>query len=339
MDSINNHCSEVKTSKTPNLFSVQHFCLHDGPGTRSIIFFKGCPLRCVWCQNPESWLLKPELAYKHTLCIDCKTCVEVCPEKAISAPGEWDKERCTLCFKCVEACPSGAMARFGETQAVDEVLDELRPEYTFYQTSDGGVTLSGGEVTLFPDYASDIARSLQDDGIHVAIETCGQFKLDKNVVEKVSSEILGSSIKSPVWKLLSKVDLVLFDIKVFDSVLHKVLCGTGNEDIKQNFKTLTQIARKSRGPKVWPRLPLIPDMTDSPDNLTNWAAFLLENGISQLTIVPYHNLGGSKRAWIGKEPAPYIPSLSDEALNNSIRVLTNAGIRCYAPGEEDWASL
>jgi pyruvate formate lyase activating enzyme len=339
MDSIKTINKEVKTSKRPNLFSVQHFCLHDGPGTRSIIFFKGCPLRCVWCQNPESWSLKTELAYKHTLCIDCKTCVEVCPEKAISAPGEWDEERCTLCFKCVDACPSGAMTRFGEDQAVAEVLDKLRPEYPFYKSSAGGVTLSGGEVTLFPDYASDIAKHLRNDGIHVLIETCGQFKLEKDAPEKLARGIVGNSIKSPVWKLLSQIDLILFDIKVFDSEKHKVLCGTANDEIKQNFSTLAQISKNKYGPKIWPRLPLIPGMTDSTDNLTNWAAFLLEHGISQLTIVPYHNLGSPKRAWIGVEPAPDIPSLSDEALNQSIQILTKAGIQCYAPGEEDWEHL
>ncbi len=98
MDLVNSKQLQVKSD--PSLFSVQHFCLHDGPGTRSIVFFKGCPLRCEWCQNPESWSRKPELAYKQTLCIDCKTCVKTCPENAFSAPGEWDKDKCTLCFKC-----------------------------------------------------------------------------------------------------------------------------------------------------------------------------------------------------------------------------------------------
>jgi len=326
----------IKPAKNPALFSVQHFCLHDGPGTRSIIFFKGCPLRCVWCQNPESWSRKAELAYKHTLCIDCKICVDVCPEKAIVAPGEWDADKCTLCFKCVDACPSGAMARFGESQAVEDILEELKPEYSFYENSNGGVTLSGGEVTLFPEYASELSGRLKEDGIHVAIETCGQFRLDDDTFQKASNEILGTSIKSSVWKLISKVDLVLFDIKVFENTKHKELCGVGNDEIKQNFITLTQLAREKLGPKVWPRLPLIPGMTSSPENLKSWAAFLLENRIDQLTVVPYHNLGSPKRAWIGMEPAPDIPSLSDENLNQSIKVLKDAGIRCYSPGEESW---
>lgn len=270
------------------IFSIQHFCLHDGPGIRSIVFFKGCPLRCVWCQNPESWSPKPELAFKAHLCIRCRACTDICPEKAVSEPGYRDLDRCRLCFSCVGQCPSGALTRFGVPRSVASIKNELRPEFPLFWTSGGGVTFSGGEPTLFPDFAAELAQRLRDDDIHVTLETCGQFILE--------------GTGKPLSDLLRKVDLVLFDVKLFDSTEHQCFCGIENMRIKRNLKTLARLAQQGEGPAVWPRLPLIPGITDSRKNLLGWAEFLLEAGLPYLTLIPYHSLGESKRSWLGLRP-------------------------------------
>jgi len=140
---INHSNGNGTEGNTPLFFSIQHFCLQDGPGIRSILFFKGCPLRCLWCHNPESWSKSSQLAYKKHLCIGCKNCVNICPEGIITEPGIWDLKKCTKCFKCVDVCPSEAMTSFGFPKSIDSILEELKPEYTYYKNSNGGVTFSG----------------------------------------------------------------------------------------------------------------------------------------------------------------------------------------------------
>jgi len=304
--------------KAPAVFSIQNFCLHDGPGVRSIVFFKGCPLRCVWCQNPESWRIAPELAFKAHLCIDCRTCVDICPQKAISAPGIRDARKCDLCFTCVENCPSEAMVCFGKYTTIDSVMDELRPEFPYFENSGGGVTFSGGEPTLFPEFIAKLSNCLHGEGIHTALETCGSFDPDTDT------------------GFLSDLDLVLFDIKLYDETAHLKFCGKSNADIKNNLTRLAAFSLGGTGPPVWPRLPLIPSVTDTDENLTEWARFLNKIGISYLTLVPYHNLGASKRQWLNLPPAPEFSALTDERMGEVVKFLGQLGIACFAPGEEDW---
>ncbi len=305
--------------KEPAVFSIQHFCLHDGPGVRSIVFFKGCPLRCVWCQNPESWRTDPEPAFKAHLCIDCKTCVHVCPQKAIFEPGIRDVQKCNLCFTCVENCPSGAMTCFGKYYKIETVLEELRPEFPFFCNTGGGVTFSGGEPTLFSGFLAGLAARLHEEGIHTALETCGYFDSQKDI------------------RFLSDMDLVLFDIKLYNEAAHRRYCGKSNTDIKKNLARLAAFSFSGTRPVIWPRLPLIPSITDTIENLTGWAKFLNNIDISYLTLVPYHNLGDSKRQWLNLPSAPELPALTDESLRASIDLLGENGISCFAPGEEDWA--
>ena len=302
----------------PAIFAVQHFCLHDGPGVRSIVFFKGCPLRCEWCQNPESWKTSPEVSFKAHLCIACNTCVDACPQKAISAPGIRDISACDLCFTCVDQCPSGAMVRFGDDYAVDAVMDALRPEFPYMQNTRGGVTFSGGEPMLFPEYLVELSVQLHEQEIHTTLETCGYFSPDLDL------------------RFLSDIDLVLFDIKLYDDGLHRKFCGTSNAIIKQNLKQLAAQASEKTGPPVWPRLPLIPTVTDTADNLTAWADFLKDIRLSFLTLVPYHNLGASKRQWLNLPSAPNYPAMTDERLQKAKLLLEDRGITCFAPGEEAW---
>lgn len=219
-------------------------------------------------------------------------------------------------------------------------MEELRPEYPFFKSSGGGVTFTGGEPTMHPRFVAELTRSLKRDGIHLAVETCGQFDTGGGSHSGKSSADDSQGrrrrLDEPVWDLLSNVDLVLFDLKVFPEAEHRRLCGTGNVDIKQNFGTLATLAARGRSPVLWPRLPIIPGLTDAEENLEGWARFLKENGLFHLTLIPYHNLGESKRAWLNIKPAPKLKANIDKALAAAQRTLAQEGITCYLPGEENW---
>jgi len=297
------------------VLSVQHFCIHDGPGVRSVVFLKGCPLRCSWCQNPESYAAAAELAFKDHLCVGCGGCVEACPHGAREAPGLPDRDRCQRCFACVDGCPSGALVRYGEERSVAALVEDLRPEFDLLRDSGGGVTLSGGEPTLHAGYAAELAAALRDEGIHLALETCGQFDLPRAAA------------------LLDCVDLVLFDVKLADAGALREHCGGDANRIRDNLETL---ALRPDGPRVWPRLPLVPGVTDSQPNLRSWATLLSDLGLTRITLVPHHALGSSKRTWLGLAPAPQRPSATADHLSAARETLRREGIVAFTPGEEDW---
>ncbi len=305
-------------SAEPLIFSLQHFCLHDGPGIRSLVFFKGCPLRCPWCQNVESWKARAEIAFKSHLCIGCGICVEKCPEHAIPEAGKRDAEKCRFCFACAESCPSDALTRFGIHRTPEEIVEELRPEFPLLKTSGGGVTFTGGEPALFPEFAARLAGLLRREGIDVALETCGLFDMKKTA------------------PLLHELGIVLFDIKIFDAEQHRKLCGADNTAISQNLQTLAEARSRHEGPLVWPRLPLVPGMTDGQDNLKAWAVFLSGLGIDSLTIVPYHPMGANKRRWLGLPPAPGFRVPSDAEIMQVEQLFSDEGIRAFTPGEESF---
>lgn len=310
----------TKKTETGLVFSIQHFCLHDGPGIRSLVFFKGCPLRCAWCQNPESWKPIPELGFKAHLCTDCRTCISACPTGTMKIPGQIQSDKCRQCFACAEACPSGALIRFGNVYSTQEIMEELLPEYPFYQNSGGGVTFSGGEPTLFPEVTAQLAGRLKQDDIHLAIETCGMFDINQ----------------AAVGKLMNHVDLVLFDIKLFDQEAHHKHCGTSNSIIKDTLKTLAHRFHQKEGPLLWPRMPVIPGITDTVNNLEGWGSILAELKLNKLTLVPFHKLGEAKREWLQLKPGPPINTLASKSMDKTRLVLTEFGITCCEPGEEDW---
>lgn len=312
----------VTTTTDPLVLSVQHFCLQDGPGIRSVIFFKGCPLRCAWCHNPESWSPKSELGFKKALCIGCQICQHTCPREAIVSPGLRDDAKCQNCYQCSLSCPSAALERFGQPMSINELINELRPEFPYYLNSGGGVTLSGGEATLFPSFSAALARLLSNEGIHVALETCGLFKFP------------GVSV---INELLQSLDLVLFDIKLFNASEHMQYCGAGNELIKQNLITLASMGSNGEGLKIWPRLPLIPGITNTTCNLQEWGRLLKTIGLTRMTVVPYHRMGDSKREWLALEQAYSIPGeMDDGAIELARSILADQGIESWLPGEEVW---
>ena len=305
-------------SPEPLIFSLQHFCVHDGPGIRSLVFFKGCQLHCAWCQNVESWRADAEIGFKPHLCIGCERCVERCPRHAIATPGHRDAERCGGCFTCVEACPSGATTRFGMKRTPEEIITEIRPEFPLLRESGGGVTLTGGEPTLFPVFAASLASLLRSEGIQVALETCGFFKLEQ------------------LRPFLMELQLVLFDIKVFDSERHRLLCGSENGVIKENLRALAEASKKGEAPPVWPRLPLVPGMTDGEANFRSWAGFLRDIGIPFLTVVPYHPMGANKRRWLGLPAGPDIRVPKEEEIEAIVELFYTHGVMVSKPGEEDF---
>ncbi len=305
----------------PLIVSLQHFCLHDGPGVRSLVFFKGCPLRCTWCQNPETWRPGAEIGFKAHLCISCGKCVAACPNSARTEIGERNGAACRLCFACTEACPAGALHRFGQPLGVAEVIEQLRPEFPLYRTSGGGVTLSGGEPALFPSFAAQLAGALRAEGVHVAMETSGRFSPYRTA------------------ELMRQLDLLLFDVKIFDNGQHERLCGAGNERIKANLRELAPRADDHASLPIWARLPLIPGLTDARDNLLAWAGFLAKLGIMNISLVPYHRLGEAKRGWLELPPEPEIPDINDAQIAWARDLMSGAGMRVFLPGEEDWDSL
>ena len=274
--------------KLPLILEIKGNSLDDGPGIRSVLFYKGCPLSCVWCHNPESKKAAAEISFDAKVCIDCGACRDLCPEKALSRDNRFyiDRSKCNLCFLCADACPSGALDRVGKTMSVDDILKKVLPDKPFYETSGGGVTLSGGEPTLCMEFTSQLLKALKQQNIHTLMETCGYFDLDKFM-----------NILYPY------VDTIYFDIKIIDSIAHKKYCGHPNEKILDNFKQISNTAKKD-GKIFLPRTPLIPDMTDTEANIRGIAAFLKNLDVPKIALLAYNPLWHEKSDKIGMED-PY----------------------------------
>jgi pyruvate formate lyase activating enzyme len=269
--------------RTPLILEIKGNSLDDGPGIRSVVFFKGCPLSCVWCHNPESKKTGPEISFDPKTCVDCGTCRKVCPEKALSTdnPGYINRQRCTLCFLCVDACPSGALSRVGQALTVAQVLEKILPDKPFFDASRGGVTLSGGEPTLFAEYAGDLLAALKKENIHTLLETCGLFDFDRFM-----------------HLLYPSLDAVYFDIKIHDDSTHRKYCGVSNKKILENFEKLLPIA-ETDGKVLLPRTPLIPGITDGEENLKAIAAYLSRLGVKEAALLAYNPLWHEKTDKIG----------------------------------------
>lgn len=269
----------------PLIVDVKRHSLEDGPGIRSVVFFKGCPLRCSFCQNPEAQDAHAEIAFRPPRCVNCGACVSACPAHAIdlAAPGRIDRGRCDACGECATACPSSALVKVGRHYEVDELVELLMRDEAFYRHSGGGVTFSGGECTMFPDYLEAVARAVKAQGIHTTVETCGEFA--------------GTMF---VERLLPHLDLVYFDLKFSDPAAHFAHTGRDNRRILNNLALLMRTAPE----RVQVRIPLVPGITTTPENFAGLAACLHERGVRRATLLAYNPLGRQMCVQLGRPEPP-----------------------------------
>ena len=265
------------------IFNIQRFSIHDGPGIRTTVFMKGCGMRCIWCHNPESWDSNTEIAYYADKCIGCGACINICPAKchALSEADKshvFDRQNCLICGKCADICYAETLRAIGKRMSVDEVFEEIIKDSIFYETSGGGVTLSGGEPLFQPKFAIEILKRCKKAGIHTCVETSGYAKPD----------ILPDIIKY--------TDLFLFDIKETDIARHKEYTGVDNNLILKNLYALDK-----NGAQIILRCPIIPNLNDREDHFEGIGR--IANGltnIQKIEIEPYHSLGLSKAQAVGK---------------------------------------
>ena len=264
------------------VFDIERFAIHDGPGIRTTVFLKGCPLACWWCHNPESVAPRPQLALFENKCIACGKCFEVCPrgvhERLADGSRVLHRELCDACGKCVETCYAGALVIEGRQMTVDAVLEELRKDAPFYETSGGGITLSGGEPMQQPEFTAAVLAASRVEGFHTALDTSGYAHWED------------------FEKVLPSVNLVLYDFKLADPEQHRAYTGVSNEIIRENLLRIDAL-----GIPIEIRIPVIPDINDTPDNIEQTARFLSGlRHLTRVTLLPYHALGESKYPRIGR---------------------------------------
>jgi pyruvate formate lyase activating enzyme len=283
----------------PLIFDIRHGSMDDGPGIRTTVFFKGCPLSCIWCHNPESMRLEAEIIWDFLVCAGCNACSMVCPTGALEVSQEvtFHREICTACGACAVECPSNARRPVGKQYPVEELVRILLLDKGFYRST-GGVTFSGGEPTLHVEYLSMVLQALKKENISTALQTCGAFDI----------EIFRRH-------LLPYLDLVYFDLKLCDSASHMTYTGFGNEQLLTNFSALS----REIGEKLVPRVPLVPGITATELNLTGIASFLRELGITSCQLLPFNPEGIEKRRLVG-HPVPPGISVSFMELNEERRL-------------------
>ena len=280
------------------VFNMQRYSIHDGPGIRTNVFLKGCPLRCWWCHNPESQSAASELRVMEHRCMQCGECVAVCPqseEQETGAP-QPPPAACTRCGACVAVCPTGARQIVGQTMGVDEVLAEVLRDRIFYDDSGGGVTFSGGEPLLQAEFLCSLLEACRSERLHSVVDTCG------------------CAPRETLLQVAALTNLFLYDLKIIDDNLHREGTGVSNAEILGNLEVLGQ-----SGARIWIRVPIVPGWNDSDEQLTATARFAASvPGVEQVQLLPYHELGRHKvRGAAAVEGHPSQPPPSPEQLERA----------------------
>ncbi|MDD4857765.1 MAG: glycyl-radical enzyme activating protein [Candidatus Krumholzibacteria bacterium] len=296
------------------IFDVKRYAIHDGPGIRTTVFFKGCPLACRWCHNPESQQAAPELVFRRNRCIACRACLDACVRGAISwseGGPETDVSKCARCGCCAAVCWAEARQIAGRETTVEEVIAEVERDAAFYERSGGGVTFSGGEPLAQIEFLDALLRASRSRGIHTALDTCGLAPWDA------------------IERIRHNVDLFLYDLKIMDDSKHREMTGESNERILENLRSLSRL-----GHEIRVRIPIIPGVNDNDDSLRAIGAFVSSlNSIPGIDILPYNRMGADKYARLNRPYGlPDIRDLSDERMAGIALMLGLFGLRVKIGG-------
>ncbi|RBP61339.1 cobalamin-independent glycerol dehydratase small subunit [Alkalibaculum bacchi] len=295
------------------IFNIQKFSVHDGPGIRTTVFFKGCPLNCKWCANPESKDPRNRIAYNHKNCSKCKTCTQVCPNSAIEYTNDRiviNHDKCNFCLNCINNCPPHALYLEGKFYTVDELLKEVMKDEVFFTKSGGGVTLSGGEPTLQKAFIVEFLKRLQELKVHTNMETTGYIDTES------------------FNEIISHLDLIYFDIKHYDSTRHKLYTGVSNKLILNNLEFAV-----NAGKNIVARIPVIPRFNYSVDDARKFIVLLKKHQIKQVHLLPFHNYALGKYEMMGQEyEYKDDKNLQNADLEEMLSVFLDAGFEARIGG-------
>jgi pyruvate formate lyase activating enzyme len=295
------------------LARIERGAVHDGPGLRTVLFLKGCPLRCRWCHSPETQSRWPEVLVQQDRCIRCDACAYTCPHEAAGTrfgTAGIDRVRCQACGECAEVCPSCARVLVGTWLTLPAAMAALRRDRVFYEQSGGGVTLSGGEPLAQARFSLALLEGCRREHIHTAVETCGLVPL------------------SLLLQAAAVADLILFDVKLVDAERHRAMTGRTNRRILENLRAVA-----TAHPHVRARVPLVPGINDDDANLAALGALLADVGVEAVDVLPYHRAGLAKYARLGSEPPlPAIHPPAPAAVEAAARVLRGWGLTVHVGG-------
>ena len=293
---------------TGTIFDIKKYAIHDGPGIRSTVFFKGCPLACRWCHNPEGITTATQRIYRQESCIGCGECIQICPHDVMTQTAEGivsDPAKCDLCQTCADHCPSGAVEFAGRKVTVDEVVAEIEKDIAFYDESGGGITFSGGEPLMQPEFLLQLLEACAALDLHRTVDTTGYA--DSKLLQAVAL----------------KTDLFLYDLKLMDAARHRDFTGVSNVRILNNLKLLSR-----DGARIQVRVPIIPGINNDDENIDRTVAFVSDlAGVEQIAILPFHNSARGKYGRLGMEClSPDIEGPDDEHLKIIAERLSKSGL-------------
>jgi pyruvate formate lyase activating enzyme len=297
------------------IFDIQDLSVQDGPGIRTTVFMKGCPLKCRWCANPEGQKPYPELMHISALCNKTYNCISACPYNAVKKDDsesypQFNRDKCKSCEtrECIEVCPTRALKFAGKYLSLEELIKKIKPNLSFYKNSGGGVTFSGGEPFLQIEFIKEFIEQTSSFGLSVGVETCGMF--DWNEVKDI----------------IDKFDFFYFDLKCMDGEIHKRVTGSSNEKILESLKNLSE----KYSDKITVSIPVVPDVNDSESQIKHIAEYCYNIGIKKLRLLPYHSLGENKYYDLGRE---YFMnknlSVPLNQLNDFKTLVESLGINCW----------